>query len=47
VDSAEVLARLAEVGIHYAQGNYIGTPQPVAVLESLVAGGPERLRLEA
>ena len=47
VDSADVLARLAEVGIHYAQGNYIGTAQPVAVLESLVSGGPERLRLEA
>jgi diguanylate cyclase (GGDEF)-like protein/PAS domain S-box-containing protein len=47
VDSAEVLARLGDAGIDYAQGNYIGEAQPVAVLESLVRAGPEQLRLEA
>jgi len=26
VDSAEVLTRLAEAGIEYAQGHYIGAP---------------------
>jgi len=36
VDSAAVLARLADIGIQYAQGHYISAPQPVAILESLV-----------
>jgi Amt family ammonium transporter len=36
VDSADVLARLADIGIQYAQGNYISAPQPVDLLESLV-----------
>ena len=45
VDSAEVLARLADVGIQYAQGNYIGAPLPVEVLESLVADEPSVVRL--
>ena len=47
VDSAEVLARLADVGIQYAQGNYIGAPLPVEVLESLVADEPSVVRLTA
>jgi diguanylate cyclase (GGDEF)-like protein len=47
VDSAEVLARLAEAGIEYAQGHYIGAPQPVAMLESLVTADPAQLRLRA
>jgi EAL domain-containing protein (putative c-di-GMP-specific phosphodiesterase class I) len=47
VDSAEVLARLAEAGIEYAQGHYIGAPQPVDVLQSLVAADPAQLRLRA
>jgi EAL domain-containing protein (putative c-di-GMP-specific phosphodiesterase class I) len=36
VDSAEVLARLADIGIQYAQGHYISAPRPVEVLRSLV-----------
>lgn len=40
VDSAEVLAQLAEIGVQYAQGHYISSPQPVAVLESLVRNSP-------
>jgi diguanylate cyclase (GGDEF)-like protein/PAS domain S-box-containing protein len=47
VDSADVLARLAEIGIEYAQGHYIGAPQPVAVLESLVRADGDELRLLA
>jgi EAL domain-containing protein (putative c-di-GMP-specific phosphodiesterase class I) len=47
VDSADVLARLAEIGIEYAQGHYIGAPQPVAVLESLVRVDSDELRLLA
>jgi diguanylate cyclase (GGDEF)-like protein/PAS domain S-box-containing protein len=47
VDSADVLARLAEIGIEYAQGHYIGAPQPVAVLESLVRADSDELRLRA
>jgi len=47
VDSADVLARLAEIGIEYAQGHYIGAPQPVAVLESLVRVDSDELRLRA
>jgi EAL domain-containing protein (putative c-di-GMP-specific phosphodiesterase class I) len=44
VDSAEVLSRLAEIGIQYAQGHYIGAPQPVDVLASLVAIDQAELR---
>jgi len=47
VDCADVLARLAEIGIEYAQGHYIGAPQPVAVLESLVRADSDELRLRA
>jgi EAL domain-containing protein (putative c-di-GMP-specific phosphodiesterase class I) len=47
VDSADVLARLAEVGIEYAQGHYIGAPQPVEMLEALVAVDSKELRLRA
>jgi diguanylate cyclase (GGDEF)-like protein/PAS domain S-box-containing protein len=36
VDSADVLSRLAEIGIQYAQGHYISAPQPVDVLATLV-----------
>jgi EAL domain-containing protein (putative c-di-GMP-specific phosphodiesterase class I) len=36
VDSAEVLARLADIGIQYAQGHYIAPPSPVEVLDGLV-----------
>ena len=38
VDSAQVLARLADIGIQYAQGHYIGAPLPVETLESLLRG---------
>ena len=41
VDSAEVLNQLAELGVQYAQGNYIAAPQPVEALASLVASAPE------
>jgi len=44
VDSADVLARLADIGIQYAQGNYISAPQPVAVLETLVGVDSPGLR---
>ena len=37
VDSAEVLQELAEIGVQYAQGHYIASPQPVDVLQSLNA----------
>src|SRR5512139_240104 len=40
VDSAEVLAQLAEIGVQYAQGHYIASPQPVAELRSLVVVTP-------
>jgi EAL domain-containing protein (putative c-di-GMP-specific phosphodiesterase class I) len=40
VDSAEVLGRLADLGIQYAQGNYISAPQPVDLLESLIETAP-------
>ena len=39
VDSADVLDQLAEIGVQYAQGHYIASPQPVEVLESLVKIG--------
>ena len=41
VDSAEVLNQLAELGVQYAQGHYIASPQPVDVLAALVASAPE------
>jgi diguanylate cyclase (GGDEF)-like protein/PAS domain S-box-containing protein len=48
VDSAEVLARLADIGIQYAQGHYISAPRPVEVLRSLVqADAPPDARLLA
>ncbi len=47
VDSAEVLARLADIGIQYAQGHYIGAPQPVDILESLLDTDPSHVRLRA
>jgi EAL domain-containing protein (putative c-di-GMP-specific phosphodiesterase class I) len=47
VDSAQVLARLAEIGIQYAQGNYIGAPLPVEVLATLLADDPSVVRLTA
>jgi len=47
VDSAEVLAQLAEIGIEYAQGHYIGAPQPVEVLDSLLDADEKAVRLMA
>ena len=35
--SAQVLEQLAEVGVQYAQGHYIASPQPVEALAALVA----------
>jgi EAL domain-containing protein (putative c-di-GMP-specific phosphodiesterase class I) len=37
VDSAEVLEQLAVIGVPYAQGHYIASPQPVSVLRSIVS----------
>jgi diguanylate cyclase (GGDEF)-like protein/PAS domain S-box-containing protein len=37
VDSAEVLEQLALIGVQYAQGHYIASPQPVEVLQTLIA----------
>jgi len=47
VDSAEVLARLAEIGIEYAQGHYVGAPQSVDTLEALLASDRDGLRQRA
>jgi len=47
VDSADVLARLAEIGIEYAQGHYIGAPQPVEMLQSLLTADSGAIRLRA
>jgi len=47
VDSADVLAQLADIGIQYAQGHYIGAPQPVSVLDSLVTADEKNIRLLA
>ena len=47
VDSADVLARLADIGIQYAQGHYIGAPQPVSILESLLSDDSSQVRLLA
>ena len=40
VDSAEVLHHLADLGVQYAQGHYIASPQPVQTLAALVAALP-------
>jgi EAL domain-containing protein (putative c-di-GMP-specific phosphodiesterase class I) len=40
IDSADVLARLAEIGVQYAQGNYIAPPRPVELLADLVTTEP-------
>jgi diguanylate cyclase (GGDEF)-like protein/PAS domain S-box-containing protein len=37
VDSAEVLHHLAELGVQYAQGHFISSPQPIHALPALVA----------
>ncbi len=47
VDSARVLARLADIGIQYAQGNYIGPPLPVEALDVLLSGDTSTVRLSA
>ena len=47
VDSAGVLARLADIGIQYAQGHYISAPQPVEILEALVRTDASAVRLLA
>jgi EAL domain-containing protein (putative c-di-GMP-specific phosphodiesterase class I) len=44
VDSADVLDRLAEIGIQYAQGHYIASPQPVENLESALSVEVSELR---
>ena len=36
VDSPDVLQRLAEIGVQYAQGNYISAPQPIELLGPLI-----------
>ncbi len=41
VDSADVLNQLAELGVQYAQGHFIASPQPIEVLTALVASAPE------
>lgn len=46
VDSAEVMQRLAEIGVQYAQGHYIAPPQPVEILQTLAAGEPPADDLE-
>jgi EAL domain-containing protein (putative c-di-GMP-specific phosphodiesterase class I) len=47
VDSAEVLDRLADIGIQYAQGHYIAAPQTVDNLETLIAHEPGVVRRTA
>ena len=47
VDSAEVLSRLADIGIEYAQGHHIAAPQPVENLETLIAREPDVIRRTA
>jgi EAL domain-containing protein (putative c-di-GMP-specific phosphodiesterase class I) len=41
VDSAEVLNQLAELGVQYAQGHFIASPQPIEALTALVASAPD------
>ena len=43
VDSAEVLDQLAEIGVQYAQGHYIASPQPVDVLLRSWSSAPRRV----
>jgi len=43
VDSSEVLQCLAEIGVQYAQGNYVSPPQPIDALSSLVDAEPALL----
>jgi diguanylate cyclase (GGDEF)-like protein len=40
VDSAEVLEQLAIIGVQYAQGHYVASPQPVAVMQSILSASP-------
>ncbi len=47
VDSAEVLNQLAELGVEYAQGHFIASPQPVEVLAALVASAPDSSSVSA
>ncbi len=47
VDSAEVLERLAGLGIEYAQGHYISAPQPVELLSTLIESEPHHPRQTA
>jgi EAL domain-containing protein (putative c-di-GMP-specific phosphodiesterase class I) len=47
VDSADVLDRLAEIGIQYAQGHYISPPQTVDNLEVALSAELPELRLRA
>ena len=47
VDCAQVLARLADIGIQYAQGNYIAPPLPVESLDTLLSQDLSTVRLTA
>jgi diguanylate cyclase (GGDEF)-like protein/PAS domain S-box-containing protein len=47
VGSPDVLARLAEIGVQYAQGNYIAPPRPVDLLADLVNVEPDVIKLTA
>ena len=40
VDSAEVLEQLAVIGVQFAQGHYIASPQPVEALRTLMTAAP-------
>jgi diguanylate cyclase (GGDEF)-like protein/PAS domain S-box-containing protein len=40
VDSADVLEQLAIIGVQYAQGHYVASPQPVEVLRALLLAAP-------
>ena len=46
VDSADVLHQLAEIGVQYAQGHYIASPQPVEVMTAMLAE-PEEPAVDA
>jgi EAL domain-containing protein (putative c-di-GMP-specific phosphodiesterase class I) len=41
VDSADVLNQLADLGVQYAQGQFIASPQPVAEFAALLDSVPE------
>ena len=43
VDSADVLQCLGEIGVQYAQGNYLSAPQSIDVLATLVTAAPEAI----